>query len=199
MATYEDKALAVASVYSDALLQLAEESGQADRVLEEIVGIASLMEKDADLASFLSSPTVEAVTRHRVIEKVFRGRVSDLLVDALQILAKRERLAILGAAAHTYRAAHERLRGVAEVDVCTATPLTAEYRSRIAELAAKSCGKKVAVNERIDPRVIGGLIVRIGDRKFDMSVAAGLRAVGRRLLERASTEIHRGSLAVEGV
>ena len=92
MANVTDKEIAVARVYSSSMLQLAEARGEADDLLAELLALSRQLEKNPEFESVLSSPRIDAKARETTLEKIFRGRVSALLVDSLQLLNRKERL-----------------------------------------------------------------------------------------------------------
>lgn len=197
MAAGSDKDFAIAKVYAGAMLQLAEARKESDRLLEELTGLSDHMTKDRDFEAFLTSPMVDAKKREKSFEKLFRGKLSDLCVDSLQIINRKERLALFSQIVEAFRLALEDIRGIIEVQVRTAHELSAELKSQVERFAAKLTGKKVLLVPRIDDSLIGGLVVQVGDKKYDMSVATQLRVLGEALHERSSREIHRGAVYVQ--
>jgi|SRR6476469_9438159 len=193
MADAEDRQGGVAQGYAEALLVLAEERGVADQVLEELGGLADLASRDRAFATFLSSPLVEPAARARTFEKLLRGRASDLLVDALQVVNRKGRLALLPEIANGYRQAHRRLRGRVQVFVQSAVPLTDPLRAKLREAAARFTGKTPELVESVDPGLLGGMVVRVGDERIDSSVKSRLRDLSGALLRRASQEVQSGS------
>ncbi len=192
MAKISDKEIALARVYSGAMLALAETQGQGDSLLEELTDLVALLDKDQALNRFFCSPDVDPEIRKGTMEKVFRGRASDLLVDSLQVLNRKGRLLILRAIAETYRLAHEDLRGRIDVTVRSASPLTDELREKVRQVAMRYANKEAELIEEIDESLIGGIVMQVGDEKFDASVASRLSKLGSLLAERASQEIHGG-------
>lgn len=197
MAGATDKEFAIAKVYAVAMLQLAETRKESDQLLEEITSLAAYLEKNHEFEAFLSSPMVDAKARQKTVEKLFRGKLSDLCVDSMQVMNNKDRLGLLRQVAKAYRLAHEELRGVVEVHVRAAIALPDDVKAQLEKFAAKYTGKKPLIVPHLDDSLIGGLVVQIGDRKFDMSVATHLREIGRLLLDRASRDIHRGALYVQ--
>ena len=197
MAGATDKELALAKVYSKSMLDLAESQGQADELLDELHALADLLDKNAQLDAFMSSPTVDVAARAQTLEKAFRGMASDLLVDSLQVLNRKGRLGLLSAVCESYRLAHAELRNIVDVHVTTAVPLSDILRGKLREVAAKFAGKAAQLVERVDESVLGGLTRRIGDQKFDTTVAMRLRQIGEAMQERASEEVHGGKAYVE--
>ena len=192
MATVDQQDEAVARVYGTALFDLAQSKDQADTLFEELGDLTAHLERDVDFADFLSTPAVNTAVRGDVIEKLFRGRYGDLLVDSLQVLNNRERLGVLGAVAQAYQRLHKDARGHVDVQVRTAVPLTDALRAKVGELAGKLAGKQADLVETVDASLLGGLIVQIGDEKFDASLRTRLQALRSALLERASHELQSG-------
>ncbi len=188
----DDQTLAVAAIYARSLLELAAEQGIEETLLEELEGVVSQLDADADIGDYFASPLVDAEERRAVLEKALRGRASDLLLDTLQVMNRKGRLAFVRALAEAYRLALEELRGEVDVVVTTAVPLGEEIRRRLVETVSALAGRKARVAEEVDPDLLGGVVIRFGDRKIDASVATGLRRIHTRLLERASQEIQEG-------
>ncbi len=197
MPNVSNQELALARVYATAMLQLAESMGETDALLEELRDFAGRVEKDADLRGFLSSPVVDAKTRQKTLEKLLRGRRSDLFVDAMQVLNRKGRLNLIEAVSELYYLELEELRGRLEVHVRTAAPLTRQLREKLREMAKAQAGKEVDLVESVDESLIGGLVVQIGDRKLDASVATRVKRLSAALLDRASREIHGGTSFVD--
>ncbi len=197
MAGFDDKELALACVYSDAMLGLAEAAGLGDALRDELIDLAEYIAKSPEFATFFSSPMLDVKARQETLERLFRGQYSDLFVDSLQVLNRKERLGLLPAVAETYRLAHEDLRGRVEVYTRTAAPLTDEHRARLREVIAEHTGRVVDLVETVDDDLLGGLIVQIGDEKCDITLSTQLARLGKRLMDRASEEIHGGRGFVE--
>jgi F-type H+-transporting ATPase subunit delta len=196
MSTATDTQLAVASVYSRALLALARERGEEDALLDELTQVADYLARTPAFLDFLGSPLVDGDARQQVIEKAFRGRASDLLVDGLQILNRKERLGLLAAVAQAYRSQHRELKGIVDVHVRTAVPLSPALRQQLEAAARNFTGRTPLLIEQVDPALVGGLVVQVGDRKMDSSIASRLHEISRRFDERGSQEIYRGAAYV---
>jgi len=198
MPNFDDQELALARVYSDSMLELAGERGEADQLRAELADLAAFLDRDVELDAFFTSPVVNADSRRASIETLLRGRYSDLLVDSLQVMNRNNRLFLIRAVAQTFRLAHEESQGRVEAEVRTATPLTEPLRTKLRDMLARRTGKQVEIVATVDESLIGGMVVQIGDEKLDTSVARRLKTVGRSLLDRASNEIHSGRTYVVG-
>lgn len=198
MPAINEQEIALAKVYSKAMLGLALKDGSGESLGEELNDLADYIDRDSGFEHFLSSPTIDPSKRDRLIEKLFRGKYSDLCVDSLQVLNRKERLGLIRAVAHTFHLLHEEQQGRIEVYIITATALTDELRSKLVGVLNKHTGKETDLIESVDESLIGGMVVRIGDEKFDMSVATKLNTMHESLLDRASRESHSGRSFVEG-
>ncbi|MEA2695705.1 MAG: F-type H+-transporting ATPase subunit delta [Acidobacteriota bacterium] len=193
MASLDDKHLAVARIYSQAILALAEQQGISDQVGEDLAELARYVGENAEFADFLGSPLVDAGERQVAIEKILRGRVSDLLVDALQVVNRKERMLLVPAISETYRQELRDLRGRVDVQVKTPVALPDSLREKLQAAVTHFTGRQPDLIEKVDPGLLGGMVVQIGDDKIDASVASKLTALSEALTKRASQEIVRGT------
>ncbi|UCE60382.1 MAG: ATP synthase F1 subunit delta [Phycisphaerales bacterium] len=192
-----DKEITVARVYSNAMLRLAEAKGEADSLFEEMDQLVSLLDAHEDLDGFLASPMIDPEVRKVSLEKLFRGKASDLLVDSLQILNEKERLDLIRAVAQTYRLDHAEMRGWVDAHVRTAVPLSDGLRTQLEEVVSKRTGRRGRLEEAVDESLLGGVVVQIGDEKLDASVTTKLQRLGELLSERGSREVYSGKDYVE--
>lgn len=195
MANVDTDNLGVGRLYAEAILNVAEGSGQGDALLEELNGLVAYLDRTPELGRFLASPLVDEDARTRVIEDAFRGKASDLLVDSLQVINRKGRLDALRAIAEAYRVAYRDRRGIMDVHVKSAVPLSEAQRARLTAALASSTQRTPALIEKVDPSLLGGMVIEIEGRKIDASVASRLHHLSEALLSRASREIHRGSTA----
>lgn len=196
MAKVDDRDLAVGRLYAEAMLGLAEERGQSDALLDELRELVEFLDQNPKVEHFLASQMVDEEGRARVLDDLFRGQASALLLDSLQVINRKGRLGQLRAIAESYRIALRDLRGWVDVHVRTAVPLDDAQRTRLQDVLAASTGRKPTLVERIDPSLIGGIVVEVAGKKFDASVASRLHDLSEALLARASREIHSGTAYV---
>ena len=208
MAKVDDRDLAVGRLYAEAMLALAEERGSSDALLDELKDLVDFLDQNPKVEHFLASQMVDEEGRARVLANLFPRRTfttlkevdqsaaSELLLDSLQVINRKGRLGQIRAIAESYRIALRDLRGWVDVHVRTAVPLDDAQRTRLQDAMAASTGRKPALIERIDPSLIGGLVVDVEGRKFDASVASRLQDLSAALRARASREIVSGTAYV---
>lgn len=196
MATVDDRELAVGRIYGQAMLALAEERGEADVLLDELGELVKFLDSSPEFETFLGSPLIEEDERTPALERIFRGRATDLLVDSLQVINRKGRLDLLRAVAEAYRLAYREMRGLVDVTVRTAVPLSEPQRAHLTEVAARFTGRKPSLIERVDPSILGGMVVETSGLKIDSSVATRLRELSAALERRASQEIVRSRSSI---
>lgn len=182
----------VARVYAEAALGLAEAQGLADRILEEIQGLAGLLNESPELEMALSSPLVETDERRVLIDKLFRGQLEETLVDTLQVMNRKGRSGLVRALAEAYRQEYNELKGMVETRVQTAVPLTTEMKKRLKDVVSSLTGKTAILEESTDESLIGGMVLHVGDGRMDTSLAKELRTMERSLTDRAAGETRGG-------
>ncbi len=192
MAKFNGNELPIGKVYAASLYALAQEQGVSEAVRDELNDLASFVEGNPKFADFLSNPTVDVDARTKVIDKAFRGRLNDMVVDVLQVMNRGNRMVLVGALASAFVAIHEERAGGVEVQIRTAVPLSDAARVRVQAVISKKTGKNAKIKESVDPSLLGGLVVRVGDDKLDASVARKLAELSVKMLERASREIYSG-------
>lgn len=192
MARLDHTTASIAETYAEALYELADAGGATDAVLEEVEAFRELMEKDTAFADFMMNPAMDAEVRRAFLEKHFRGKFGDLFLNTLLVVNRKGRTALLPLICEHYRAAHERARNEVDVEVTSAVPLNDTSRRAVLEAMARVTGKTARLVERVDPSILGGLVVRIGDRKFDASLVRRLEGIRETLLERATQEAASG-------
>lgn len=186
----DDRQLAVARVYAESLFGLAEERGQAESVLAELEGLAGLLEAEPDLGAFFASPLVDEAARRKVLDQSLGQRVSELVLSTLQVMNGKGRLGLLEALAVSYRLVLDERRGRVDVGVVTAVELSPELRAKLLATLERVTKREVRLAETVDPETLGGMVISVGDRKIDYTLATDLRQLDDKLRDRATREIH---------
>lgn len=190
IATLDERQISVARVYCRAILELAESADVAESLMDELQDVLDLRQLHPGFREFLTSPLVDPRQRRDLLEKIFRGKASDLLVNTLQVLNRHGRLDILETLVEVYRRQHQKRHQQIDVRVTTPVPLSDELRRELAAAASRMVGREPNLVEEVDESLIGGLVVRIGDRKYDTSVATQLRGLRQTLRDTASRAIY---------
>jgi F-type H+-transporting ATPase subunit delta len=187
----DDDTRRVARVYAEALLAAADKGGQAAAVLEDLGGlVGAVFARDPRLEAFFASA---AVGRERKAEAVRRAfPEGGLLANFLLVLNVHERLDTLRAVAWAYRELYDKKAGRMRVRVESAAPLDEGQQERLRQELRESFHREPVLETRVNPDLLGGLVVRVDDWVFDASVRTRLENIQRQLIERSSYEIQSG-------
>jgi F-type H+-transporting ATPase subunit delta len=184
-----EKSTGLAGTYAEALLRVAEEKGCAEEVLDELEQIVDFGEREPAFRRVFLSLLASPAQRAAAIEKILRGRARDVLVDFYQVLNRKGRPDLLPEVAIAYRKALQTARGIVDVTVTSAVALSDADRVRVREAVKRRTGLSARLIERVDSGLLGGLVVRVRDGKFDTTLKTKLERLHTALLERASNEI----------
>ena len=182
----------VARVYAEALLELAVQRDQVDTVREELTALAGLMRADPKLHAFMQSVVIDDDARGESINRMFKGRVSETMFGFLRVLNAKGRAGLLDAIAEQFAAVEDKRLGRIDVGVTSACELDEPLRAEILRAVQQHTGKTPVLDVTVDPELIGGLRIRIGDRLLDGSVRSRLAGVAKALKRRGSHEIAAG-------
>ncbi len=188
---------ALAEVYARSLIELADEQGGlalAQETQSELAAVAAAAGSDRRFSEFLRSRIITSGVKAATLERMLKGRVSDLTLRFLLVLNKKDRLDQVDAIAHALQQMLWDRTGKIEVEVFTATPLDATQTSDVRNRITAALGRDPVIENTVDPAMIGGIRLRIGDQLIDGSVATRLARM-RESLARSGTEAIRTRFA----
>lgn len=175
----------LAVTYAQSLLELGNERGQAAEIGQELTAIGEILDAEPVFRDYLADPGVGREQRTAAVQKIFNGRVSEVVNSFIGILNRHGRLALLPQIITAYDELLDAQIGNVEVDVTTAQRLGSEQVEQVRQRVSQSLGKNAVVHQYVDESIIGGLVVRVGDKVIDASVREQLRAMREQLLTAA--------------
>ena len=164
--------------YAKAILETAVSSGKDNQVNDDMKSIIAAVDSSAELKEFLASPIVASDVKMKALLEVFSS-VQAETKSLFRLLQENKRFEILAAIASQYNAQFDNMNGVEVAHVTTAFPLTADLEAKILVKAATISTKKITIQNTVDPSIIGGFILRIGDKQFNASVSNRLQELKR--------------------
>ena len=172
---------AVARRYAEAFVNALEGSGRLETGLEELSQIAGMYAQSKDLRRFLGSPEIGPEEKDRALDKALADAASPETMGLLRLLLKKDRVEQLPAVGEEAKAVSERRQGVVRGQVATAHPISSAETEELAQAVGKAMGKRVILERRVDPSLIGGARVAVGGALLDGSVRAQLEKVREQL------------------
>ena len=166
--------------YAQAVFEIALETKELDRWQSDLRRIASLAEDDT-LVAFLESPKIQFDDKAKLLSEQLKD-VNSLVLNLVYLLAARGILRSLGDIANDYQQLLNSYRGIETAEVFTATDLEEKDKQRLAEHLSAIVGKKVTLKTEVEPRLIGGVIAKIGGKLLDGSTRSKLDALRKELV-----------------
>ena len=173
---------ATETLATDAALDAAEARGELDGVEDELFRFGRIVAGDAELSRILSDRTAPAAGKVALLDRLVSGRVSPITALLLRNHLTGRSAGSAENVVERLSEAASRRRGQSVARVTTAVPLTDAQEQRLSELLGRLYNRSIGLQVTVDPGVLGGLVIRVGDEVIDGSVAHRLEAAGRRLV-----------------
>ncbi|MGE5455265.1 MAG: F0F1 ATP synthase subunit delta [Methylocystaceae bacterium] len=164
----------VARRYAEAIFSIAQEVQSVDSFETELIEVASLLEASSDLAEYLYHPLIPARAKRETAEQLFADRLSSSILDFIKLVIDKRRERYLVAISEEYTTLADEARNIIKAELTTAMPLSDAEINEITTKLSASTGKNIRLQVKIDPSLLGGIKIRVGDRVIDASVAKKL-------------------------
>jgi F-type H+-transporting ATPase subunit delta len=181
------RAATVARTYAETLLSLAERARDTSGWGAMINEIASAVRRDRTLRRFLASPKIAPRQKKQVLAKALDDRVPRIFLRFLEALIDNRRQTLIPEIAVAYSDLLEAREGRVHAEVTVARPLGADGEGAVARNLSRALGKSVVPHLSVDPAILGGVVVRVGDTVIDGSVRRRLALLRRRLMSGSAT------------
>jgi len=165
----------VASRYAKSLIELANEKGVLEQVHQDMVLLSSVVSQNRDFALLLTNPVIKSDKKLAVLNSIFKGKVQQMTSMFFTIVAQKNRESVLVSIASEFEKQYNDIKGIQIVTVTSAVPFAPAQREALVRQLAAETGKTVQLKESVDPSLIGGFVLRVGDKQIDSSVKNSLR------------------------
>ncbi len=166
--------------YAKAILEIADSKKSAAEVSVDMALIATTIAGNLELHSFIQNPLIKTDVKKDVVSEVFAS-VSAVTKSLFHLLLENKRFEILEAIAVEYNNLFDIMNGVEVAKVTTAIPMDAALEAKVSAKIATFSNKKITIENTVDPSIIGGFILRIGDKQYNASIANRLQVLKREL------------------
>ncbi|MBQ7954479.1 MAG: ATP synthase F1 subunit delta [Lachnospiraceae bacterium] len=174
----------ISKTYGEALYELAMEENKADAFLEEVTIIRQILKENGDFDKLMNHPKIRKEEKVKVMEEVFKGRVSEELLGFLILVLKKERYKELDKIFQYFIEQVKEVKGIGIAYVTAAMELTEVQKKRIEErLLETTSYKQMEMHYTVDKELIGGMVIRIKDRVVDSSVRTKLAELTKQLYQ----------------
>lgn len=165
----------IAVRYATPILELAEEKNVLESVKQDMESFLNVCKESRDFSLMLKSPIITHLKKADILRKVFTGKVNELTLQAFDIITRKSRESLLERIAEEFLHLYNIKKGMTEVSVTTSIKLDADLKKAFEKLSKEITGKEPILKEKVDPEIVGGYILRLGDRQLDESISGQLK------------------------
>lgn len=176
----------VASRYAKSLLDLSVEKGQLEAVYSDMRQVKDITSGNRDFTLFLNSPTIKSDKKISVLKTIFGSRLSPLSISFLTVMVQKHRESYLPQIADAFISQYKDHKKILTAVITSATGLDAATRAKALDLVKAQAQGEVELVEKVDPAVIGGFVLRVGDKQVDRTVSRQLANLKKNFSENKS-------------
>jgi len=166
--------------YAKAILNLAKERGIADEINNDMLLIDRTIKENHELLNMLKSPIIKSAVKKSILTELFGKKINTISLGLINLLIENKRLPLLPLVAIEYTVIYDFLKGVEIAQVTSAVPLNKDLENRILKKVRQMSGKDITLKNIIDPSILGGFILRVGDKQYDSSISGQLNQLKSR-------------------
>lgn len=176
--------LTVATRYAKSLIDLAQEQNALEQVKADMAVFVQTLKANSELQAVLRNPIISHAKKKSVLNALFAGKLSKVTVSFFDIMVTKSRAEILYPAALEFGNQYNVINNIINASVVSAAPLSAENLKTLTDEVKKVTGGNVVLTNKVDPDLIGGFVLNIGDRQIDTSVATDLKVIKKEFAQR---------------
>lgn len=173
----------IASRYSKSLIDLAVEKNQLEDIKSDMELFSKVCEENRDFVLMLNNPILESLRKAAIIKKVFKGKVQEMTSLFFDIVSRKHRESVLPEMAKVFKQLYNEHKGIITAEVSTTFKLDESLRSEVIKIVKEISGKEVELNEKVDEALIGGFLIRVGDKQIDETIQSKLNDLRRELTQ----------------
>ncbi len=170
--------------YAKALFSLGKEKGQIVTLHKDISGIYSLCSESEEFAHLLDNPVISTSQKKEIFREIFKDKVSELTLHFVLLVTENNRELELPGICRNFIDLVRVDQHILPAAVTTAEPLTPSTLEKVRQSLEKETGKKIELTEKVNPEIIGGMILRIEDQQYDGSIATQLKKIRAAMLSK---------------
>ena len=167
------------------MFELAEEAGLVEPVMDDLEAVAEVLKDEPEFLSLLTLGQVKDDEKAKMIRRVFKGRVNDLTLDFLCVLAKRNRMNFVYGIGDRYQVLLDERRNLHRIEVTLAKEPTDEQVEKLKADIREAMNAEVKLSVNVDPEIIGGIVIKKGDLVVDNSVRTILNRTVHAIMARS--------------
>jgi F-type H+-transporting ATPase subunit delta len=164
----------VASRYAKSLIDLSIEQGTLETVKQDMEQFIAVLRSNKELQAVLKNPIMKQDKKRNILQALFASKVHPSINSFFNIMVKKGRAGILYGTAQEFIREYNEYKGIVKATVTSATALSAANLEALRKVIAEETKAEIVLTNQVDPNLIGGFIVKVGDKQIDASIAGRL-------------------------
>lgn len=164
----------VASRYANSLLDLAKERNSLEAIKSDLDSFLAVLRGTPELRAVLKNPIISPDKKFSIIKEVFGPSVQEIVISFFKIVISKGRAEVLYETAKQFVNGYNQINGIIKASVVSAVQLTEENKTEVRRVVEQATQKKVMLETRVEPDLIGGFVLTVGDKQFDASLSSSL-------------------------
>lgn len=169
----------VASRYAKSLIDLAQEQGNLEAVKNDMEQFVSVLYANKELQAVLKNPIMKQDKKRNILDALFEKKIHPSIIAFFHIMVRKGRAGILYATAREFIREYNEVKSIVHATVVSATTLSTENLDALRKVIAGEINAEVVLQNRVDPSLIGGFVVNVGDKQIDASISGKLNKLRR--------------------
>jgi F-type H+-transporting ATPase subunit delta len=179
----------VATRYAKSLIDLAVEQNMLEPIRSDMVLFVQTLRANSTLAAVLRNPIVSPSKKVAILTAVFADKMQPATLGFMKIMVNKMRSEILYETGKEFVEQYNTLKHIVKASVVSAVPLSEDNRAEVVKLVKDAAGEEVILEEKVDPKLIGGFILTVGDRQFDTSISGTLAKLKKEFEQKTAAEL----------
>lgn len=179
----------VATRYAKSLIDLSEEQNLLEEIKNDMALFVKTLKANALLAAVLRNPIISPLKKVNILADVFSGKVQPITLDFFKVMVNKMRSEVLFETAKEFVEQYNFKKHIVKASIVSAVPLSESNRKEAMEIVKKARGGEIVLEEKVDPDLIGGFVLTIGDKQFDTSISNTLSKLKEEFSQKSAAEL----------
>lgn len=174
----------VASRYAKSLIDLAQEQNSLEKIKSDIEGFVKVVRENSQLNAVLRNPIISPDKKFAILKQIFGADIDPMILSYFKIVVDKGRSEVLYATGKEFLNEYNRRKEIYKATITSAVPLSAENVKQIEQVVKEATKGEVVLQQKVDPELIGGFILKVGDKQFDTSISGTLSKLKKEFSQR---------------
>ncbi len=169
--------------YALSLYEVAQEEGTVAQILAQLTALTDAMRQTPEFIKLLQAPSVSFTSKKEMLQQAFGGKIDAYLLNFLMLITEKGRAGGLLEMQKAYQQYYNTAHNICQVHAITAVPLDEELTDKLVKKLERSTGKSIVLTKTVDPHILGGIVLELGNQQMDTSIKTKLSEIAHKMTE----------------